>query len=80
MKRSFKFYAALAVFLICSPTAFAGDTTTLNELDTLWAEISRTVEEGDFEAYKATYHEDAIMVSGTSKTSNLIAKALTDWK
>ena len=75
-----KLFTVIAVLLINSPAAFADDDATLIELDALWAEISRTVAEGDFEAYKATYHEDAILVSGTSKTSNLIAESLAGWK
>jgi hypothetical protein len=50
------------------------------ELDAFWAEVSRTVTEGDFEGYAATYHDDAILVSGTSETSYPIAQALDGWK
>ena len=50
------------------------------ELDAFWAEVSRTVAEGDFEGYAATYHDDAILVSGTSGTTYPISQALDGWK
>lgn len=49
-------------------------------LDAFWAEVSRTVEEGDFEGYAATYHEDAVLVSGLAGTSYSISQALDGWK
>ena len=61
-----------------------GDTDSIRiaELDAYWAELSRTVKEGDFEGYKAGYHEDAVIVfaSGKKKASLPIAKALAGWK
>ena len=58
------------------------DSTRLAELDLFWAELSRTVIEGDFKGYKGAYHKDAIIVfaSGKSKTSVPINTALNDWK
>lgn len=58
------------------------DSLRLAELDNFWAEVSRTVNEGDFEGYKATYHEDAVVVftTGENKASVSIAKALQNWK
>ena len=50
------------------------------ELDAYWAEVSRTVTEGDFEGYAAAYHEDAVLVSNFSHTSTPIANALAEWK
>jgi len=38
------------------------------------------VAEGDFEGYAATYHADAILVSGLSGTSYPISQALDGWK
>lgn len=54
----------------------------LPELDLFWNEVSRTVREGDFEGYKATYHEDAVVVftHRENKGSVLISGALADWK
>ena len=50
------------------------------ELDAYWAESSRTVREGDFEAYAASYHEDAVLVNGIRGTSYAISQALDGWK
>jgi hypothetical protein len=47
------------------------------ELDAFWAEVSRTVAEGDLEGMRATYHPDAIHVpwDSTSYTIQPISKA-----
>jgi hypothetical protein len=50
------------------------------DLDAFWAELSRTVAEGDFEGYAATYHPDAVLVSGLTGTSYPISAALDGWK
>jgi ketosteroid isomerase-like protein len=58
------------------------DSLRIAELDSFWAEVSRTVAEGDFEGYAAAYHEDAVVVftTGENKNSVSIAKALENWK
>lgn len=58
------------------------DSLRLAELDSFWAELALTVQEGDFEGYKATYHEDAIIVfaTGENKTTVPLNKALAFWK
>lgn len=58
------------------------DSLRLAELDIFWTELSRTVSSGDFEGYKACYHEDAVVVFTTSenKASISITKALANWK
>lgn len=50
------------------------------ELDAYWAEVARTVQEGDFEGYAALYHDDAILVSLGSANSYPIAQALEGWE
>ena len=52
----------------------------LVELDAYWAEVSRAVSEGDFEGYKATCHEQGVLVSGTKKTSYPLSEALVRWE
>ncbi len=52
----------------------------VKELDAYWAEVSRAVNTGDFQAYKATCHPDAVLVSGNKKQSYPLAKALVRWK
>jgi uncharacterized protein (TIGR02246 family) len=49
------------------------------ELDAYWAELARTVEEGDDVGYGALYHPDAVLVVG-GQTSMPIADALAGWK
>ena len=58
----------------------AGDPARLRELDAYWAEVARAVREGDFEAYKATCHEQGVLVSGVSRTTRPLADALARWK
>ena len=62
----------LLVFLVMPPSN--------SEIDDFWAEAIRTVEEGDFEAYAALYHEDAVLVNGISGEVYPIAQALDGWK
>ena len=54
----------------------------LNELNQYWAQVSKTVREGDYEGYGALYHEDAVVVFATRepKMSVAIADALAAWK
>lgn len=83
MRSTFISFATLALML-CIPSsgiAQAGDETAqvTNELDAYWAELSRTVEEGDDEGYGALYHADAVLVVG-GQTSMPIADALAGWK
>lgn len=49
-------------------------------VDAYWAEVSRTVAEGDFEGYAALYHEDAVLVNGITGESYPIADALAGWR
>ncbi|WP_430905349.1 hypothetical protein, partial [Maribacter flavus] len=60
----------------------SNDSLRIADLDTFWAEVSSTVREGDFEGYKATYHEDALVVFTTreNKSSISITKELSNWK
>ena len=64
------------------PVEINKDSLRIAELDKFWTELARTVREGDFEGYAATYHEDAVVVfaSGKNKTSIPVAKALAGWK
>ena len=50
------------------------------ELDAFWAEVSRSVREGDFEGYSATCHPEGVLVSGSSRTSYPLSRALVRWK
>ena len=56
------------------------ESARLEELDAYWAEVSRTVAEGDFEGYVATCHPAGVLVSGKSESSYPLALALKKWK
>ena len=56
------------------------EKTRIAELDAYWAEVSRSVGEGDFAAYSATCHPKAVLVSGGKKVSYPLSQALKRWK
>ena len=71
----------LPVLLLLAVPAIGDDAVPVtNELDAFWAEVSRTVSEGDFDGYAATYHPDAVLVSGLNSTSYPISNALAGWQ
>ena len=81
MRTSLRCSCALLVAMTCAqsaPSRLGAQTTT--ELDAYWAEVSRTVGEGDFEGYAALYHEDAVLVSRFSNDSYPISTALDGWE
>lgn len=67
----------VATLLACAQPTTA---QVLDALDAYWSEVSRTVEEGDFEAYGRLYHPDAVLVSTNAKKSFPIAQALDSWE
>jgi hypothetical protein len=70
----------LALALVAVLPARADEAARLAELDAYWAEVSRSVRTGDFEAYRATCHPEGVLVSGSKKYSQPLAKALARWK
>lgn len=56
------------------------DQVRLQELDAYWAEVSRAVKAGDFEGYKATCHDEGVLVSGVNSKSQPLSEALAGWK
>lgn len=71
----------LLAFVLNAESELAADEKVrLGELDTYWGEVSRAVKEGDFDAYKATCHEQGVLVSGAKQNSQPLAKALERWK
>ena len=50
------------------------------ELNAFWTEVSRSVSEGDFDAYQASCHPEGVLVSGSKKTSSPLSEALVRWK
>ena len=65
--------------LVDAPVA-AQEDAALRELDAFWARVSRAVAEGDYAAYAATYHPDAVLVNGLDGKSYPIADALEGWR
>lgn len=55
-------------------------TESKSELDVFWAEMSRSVIEGDFANLTAAYHPDAVLVSGFKEASYPVSKAFDEWK
>ena len=56
------------------------ETARIKELNQYWAEVSRTVGEGDFAGYAATIHEDGVLVMAARKASQPLSAALKRWK
>lgn len=58
------------------------DSLRLTELNRYWAEVARTVREGDFNGYAASYHPDAVCVftTGKNKRTSQIDQQLAQWK
>jgi len=88
IERELDMKKSCTLFVITSCTvllAWAQDkqpeaSVRIAELDAYWAEVSRCVREGDFDAYKATFHRDGILVSGTRNEAYPISQALAKWK
>jgi uncharacterized protein (TIGR02246 family) len=69
---------AVVCLILAIPRVVESQTTA--ELDAYWAELSRTVADGDYEGYARLYHPDAVLVSLGSQSSYPIAQALAGWK
>ncbi len=65
-----------SLFLISNAIA----QTPVAEITQFWIEAERQVKEGDFEAYAASFHEEAVLVNGISGSSVPIQVALDGWK
>lgn len=71
----------LVSLLLTLNNGFAdSETDVISELDAYWTEISRTVKEGDFDAYAAGYHPDAVLANMGKEVSYPISTALAGWK
>ena len=75
-------FLAWLYFLIssCMAQSGTGSEERIKELDAYWVEVSRSVREGDFQGYKATCHEEGVLVSGTNNSSYPLSDALARWK
>ena len=74
----------LVVLSCCVPTSAdlpdEESRQILQQLDSYWSEVSRSVREGDFAGYAATCHHEGILVSGIKQTSYPLSHALERWK
>jgi hypothetical protein len=71
----------LSIPLYCSAGQSGVDEATrLAQLDKFWSEIQATVQNGDYEGYKAKCHPSGILVSVAKKASYPFSKALAGWK
>lgn len=66
------------VLLLILVGAVDAEAQVTTELDAFWSEVSRTVAEGDFEGYSATYHPDAVVIFG--EVTQPISAALAGWE
>ena len=57
-----------------------GTNKKTKELDDYWAEVSRSVREGDFQGYKKTCHKEGVLVTGINNSSYPLSDALTRWE
>ncbi|HIG83109.1 MAG TPA: hypothetical protein EYG40_00080 [Verrucomicrobia bacterium] len=64
----------------CIAQSGTGTEERIKELNDYWAEVSRSVREGDFQGYKATCHKEGVLVSGTNNSSYPLSDALVRWK
>jgi len=77
MKSALAQLSTLALVLF-SAGAVRGQT--VDALDAYWAEVTRTVEEGDFQGYSQLYHSDAVLVNAGAESSYSIDQALAGWE
>jgi hypothetical protein len=73
------------LFILCSVYGFSQNNNSngslrIVELDGFWKEVSRTINDGDFDGYVATFHEKATYVSDINGKAYPIANALAGWK
>lgn len=73
-----KTHLCTAVLVVLLPVSAVAQNT-VSELDAYWDEVSRTVEEGDFEGYGVLYHADAVLVT-LGSGSQPIGAALDGWR
>ncbi len=81
MKRLINIILVLSVSVLLANVPFAGDEEDIkSELDVFWAEMSRSVKDGDFASLTAAYHPDAVLVNGIKEASYPATKAFEMWK
>lgn len=67
----------LSLFIASNASA---QITPNPEITTFWVDAERQVKEGDFEAYAASFHAEAVLVNGIGDQSYPIQRALAGWQ
>ena len=67
-------------FSVFSQNIENDESMRLAELDNYWSEVSRAVNEGDFEAYANTTDSKGVLVEGIGKKAYPLSEALKRWK
>lgn len=70
----------LILFSLFISSHVLAQSTVNPEINAFWKEAERQVIEGDFEAYVASFHAEAVLVNGISDQSYPIQTALDNWK
>lgn len=70
----------LSASSVYSQNVEGSENLRLEALNNYWSEVSRAVNEGDFEAYSATCHTKATLVAGIGEKAYPLSKALARWK
>jgi ketosteroid isomerase-like protein len=55
-------------------------TRAIHEIDAYWNEVERAVREGDYQAYRATVHPDAVIIAGSKQVSYPLEQAMIRWE
>ncbi len=69
----------LLISILFASNALA-QTSANPEITAFWIEAERQVIEGDFDAYAASFHKEAILVNGIGEQSYPIQTALDGWQ
>ena len=82
-KMSVLFFMSIIVPVVAAAEGVNGveiSQQRIKELDAYWSEVSRCVNKGDFEGYRATCHPDGVLVAGTRSEAYPLAIALMKWQ
>lgn len=71
---------ALSSFSVFSQNMANDENLRLESLNNYWSEVSRAVNEGDFEAYVNTCDTKGVLVAGIGKKTYPLSDALIRWK
>ena len=82
MKTSVVLAATVTVAIMLVVPGLLGAESGLSdeELDAFWAEMSRSVREGDYATLTGAYHADAVLVDGVRGSTSPVSKAFEAWK